>query len=159
MFGIVSAASVRRLPTCVRSGPTRPRRGGAADRVAVRAPGCVMKTRSPERGLRRGRRCGAGAAWRRSQARNAAGGCDEHVERHLGVLERRRTPSTGRGRRRRRSASSSIRFARPGIMSILRLRRGTQKLWMTSAVVARRRPRGVPAGMWISFAVTAAVPG
>ncbi len=43
-------------------------------------------------------------------------------------------------------------------MSILRFRRGTQKLWITSTVVARTST-GVPAGMWISFAVTAAVPG
>ena len=54
--------------------------------------------------------------------------------------------------------SNSIRFVRPGIMSILRFRRGTQKLWITSAVRATTFT-GVCAGMWISLAVTAAVPG
>jgi hypothetical protein len=43
-------------------------------------------------------------------------------------------------------------------MSILRFSRGTQKLWITSPVRATTFT-GVPAGMWISFAVTASVPG
>ncbi len=43
-------------------------------------------------------------------------------------------------------------------MSIFRFSSGTQKLWMTSAVVATRLTR-VSTGMWISFAVTAFVPG
>jgi hypothetical protein len=57
-----------------------------------------------------------------------------------------------------REAYNSTRFWRPGIMSILRLRAGTQKLWITSAVVATTFTR-VSAGMWISLAVTASVPG
>ena len=43
-------------------------------------------------------------------------------------------------------------------MSIFRLSRGTQKLWITSAVCTSTRT-GVRTGMWISFAVTAEVPG
>ena len=39
-------------------------------------------------------------------------------------------------------------------MSILRASPGTQKLWITSALVATRFTR-VRTGMWISFAVTA----
>ena len=49
-------------------------------------------------------------------------------------------------------------FVCPGIVSILRLSSGTQKLWMTSAVRASTRT-GVRTGMWISLAVTALVPG
>ena len=46
----------------------------------------------------------------------------------------------------------------PGIVSTLRLSSGTQKLWITSAVVATRLIR-VSTGMCISPAVTAFVPG
>ena len=48
--------------------------------------------------------------------------------------------------------------AGPGIVSIFRFSSGTQKLWMTSAVRTSTRT-GVRTGMWISFAVTARVPG
>jgi len=47
---------------------------------------------------------------------------------------------------------------RPGMRSILRFSSGTQKLWMTSLVVPMTLTR-VFTGMWISFAVTACVPG
>ena len=43
-------------------------------------------------------------------------------------------------------------------MSILRFSGGTQNEWITSPVVAATFTR-VRTGMWISFAVTARVPG
>ena len=49
-------------------------------------------------------------------------------------------------------------FRCPGMRSILRFSRGAQKLWMTSAVLATTSTR-TPAGMWMSLAVTARVPG
>ena len=42
--------------------------------------------------------------------------------------------------------------------STFRFSSGTQKLWITSALVPARFTR-VRVGMWISFAVTAFVPG
>ena len=54
-------------------------------------------------------------------------------------------------------AASSTVFGCAGMRSILRFSLGTQKLWMTSAVLPTTRTR-TPAGMWMSFAVTAGVP-
>ena len=55
-------------------------------------------------------------------------------------------------------ASSRSLFTRPGIRSAFRFSSGTQKLWITSAVVPSMSTR-VRTGMWISLAVTARVPG
>jgi hypothetical protein len=52
-----------------------------------------------------------------------------------------------------RSAASVRVVVRPGIMSILPARLGTQKLWMTSALVSRKLT-GRPVGMAISLAVS-----
>ena len=51
-----------------------------------------------------------------------------------------------------RSAVRRSRVVRPGIMSTLPPRLGTQKLWMTSAAF-RINSIGLPTGMVISFAL------
>ncbi len=123
------AASAR----CVRSGPTPPR--AAVPRIVWQpAHACARKTARPARSS-----AVAGRARRRRHVREPgaerAGGSRDRPPPPCARAGARRTRSTGRGRRPGRSASSRIRFVRPGIRSIFRFSSGIQKLWITSAVV------------------------
>ena len=123
----------------------------------------------PAHGLREERRRGRAAARRvdgaragallfASQARNARRRLGDDLDRHVRVLEAAELRALAAVDARPGRRSSRMRFSRPGIMSIFRFSSGTQKLWITSAVVATTSTR-VSTGMWISFAVTTPVPG
>ena len=118
-MGIVSAASVARLARWVRSGPTSPVRGRAADRVAARAGLAQEDARGRPAAPRV-----AGAAARAAPCSRARRGSAPRSPRRprspCARAGRRRTPRTGRGRRPGVVASSRIRFVSPGISSTLR---------------------------------------
>jgi len=134
--------------------------GGAA--VASHAPpwqlahALARKTCSPccSAGVDGARR---GCPWAASQARKRAGGS---AYTYIAMCECCSPQNSAHCPRYRPAACacSSTRFSRPGLMSILRFSSGTQNEWMTSAVSAMTFTRA-PTGMWISFAVTAVVPG
>ncbi len=54
-------------------------------------------------------------------------------------------------------ACSQVSLTRPATRSVLGMSFGTQKLWLTSAVVSRTCTT-CPVGTWISFAVTTSLP-
>ena len=77
MFGIVSAASDEREPTCVRSGPTSP--FAAVPRIVWQLPHLSSKSVEPA--------LGAGRDSRASQRLNCARWVREDVDPHVRVLQ------------------------------------------------------------------------
>ena len=137
MLGIVSGRErASGEPTWVRFGPDRARARTCRAIVWQLAHESFMNRLRPARRSAASSASRAGRAMFASQARNAAGPLREHLHRHVGVLDAAELRALARGTRpagRRRAGSGS---RSPGIMSILRLSAGTQKLWITSAVVA-----------------------
>ena len=121
-------------------------------------PANRMATAQPAREEQRARRC---RSTRPAGCRCAAQPGVELGGRHA---RRPRAPSARAGRRnirrigrdRRRAASACSRsdVVRPGIMSTLPPRLGTQKLWMTSRGRQRRTRPSRPTGMRISLALS-----
>ena len=142
------AATRRRPPTCVRSGPSVARRGRAAHGVA----GAAVRDEQRSRRARAGRSAaGAGAACcAASHARTRRRGT-HHVERHPRVLRCRSTRRTGR-EARRACAPEPQRMCGPGPYRPCRASPGTQKLWITSAVLTCSST-GPPTGTCSSLAV------
>ena len=119
-----------RLPRCVRSGPTSPSRRGAADRVAARQQPrrktCAPAAARSPRGAGRPPRSRASAGTAPAARRRRRGPCARAAAR--------RTRRTGRGSGRPRRRRARSRSSGPGSCRSSGSARGTQKLWITSAV-------------------------
>ena len=157
VFGIVSAASVRPRREVRQVGADVAAARRAADRVAARAGSASRNDARPRAlGASRAR---AGCACSRASARNCGRRLGDDLERHVRVLEPAELGALAAvdARPGRRRAGSGSRW--PGIMSIFRFSSGHPEAVDHVGGRARRRRRACCAGMWISFAVTAAVPG
>ena len=139
----VPAASERRPPTCVRSGPERA--GRAACRgSAWQAPQPSRRKAARARAAGKHRPARAPAPpGRAASARYVVLGHGDDVERHPRVLPAAVLRALAAVHARPLAGCTS-RFTRPGIMSTLPASAGTQKLWMTlsvaSAISTGRRP-------------------
>ena len=149
--GSVSAPTERRPPRWVRSGPIVPAAARAAHRVAGAAAGREeQRLPAPLRLARRARGAGSPRARATPRTRPPASRRPRTPSAHAA---RRSIRRIGRDRRRAARRVSRKRVVRPGIMSTLPPRLGTQKLWITSADLQRevdRRGRPECGSRWRS---------